>query len=170
MMTKDEFFMHAALAVAKQGLAAGELPIGAVVVLDGQIIAAAHTAEKAEQRLLVHAELLALEAADRLCPFPGKRRDVTLYTTCEPCLMCMGAAMSFFLGNVVYAVEAPSDGATALVQQWQRQEADFAAYRLPQIIGGVLRSEAIELFAQYLTMHPAGSGMWTWAKSMAALA
>jgi tRNA(adenine34) deaminase len=165
-----ERFMRAALTVAAEGMAEGELPIGAVVVLNGEIIAAAHTAERAQNRLLVHAELLALAAADRLQPFPGNRRDVTLYTTCEPCLMCMGAAMSFFLGTIAYAVEAPSDGATALVQGWQRNTADFPAYRAPQIIGGVLRAEAIALFQQYVTRHPAGSGPWAWAQSMAALA
>lgn len=161
-------FMRAALAAAEQGLAAGELPIGAVVVLNGEIIAAAHTAERAQGRLLVHAELLALEAADKLQPFPGQRRDVILYTTCEPCLMCMGAALSFFLGSVVYAVEAPSDGATALVQQWTRKADDFPAYQLPQISGGLLRAEAIALFKQYVARHTTG-GMWEWAKIMAAL-
>ena len=169
-MADHEPFMRAALAVAAQGLARGELPIGAVVVLDGAVIAAAHTAERAEQRLLVHAELLALEAADRLQLFPGNRRAATLYTTCEPCLMCMGAAMSCFLGTVVYAVEAPSDGATALVQRWRRPLEAFPAYRTPQIIGGVLRAAAIALFREYVTHHPPGSGVWDWAQQMAALA
>lgn len=162
-------FMQAALTVAEEGLNRGEVPIGAVVVQNGEIIAAAHAAEHAEKRLLVHAELLALEAADKLQPFPGRRRDVTLYTTCEPCLMCMGAAMSFFLGTVVYGVEAPSDGATSLVQQWQRKEEDFPAYQLPTIVGGLLRREAIALFQQYLTLHQPGGGIYTWAKTMAEL-
>jgi len=164
-----EKFMQAALDVAQAGLAAGELPIGAVVVLDGQIIAAAHTAERTEKRLLVHAELLALQEADQLQPFPGRRRDVLLYTTCEPCLMCMGAAMSFFLGTVVYAVEAPSDGATTLVQAWQRNAAAFPAYQLPTIIGGILRTEAIALFQRYVASHRPGGGFYDWAKAMAAL-
>jgi tRNA(adenine34) deaminase len=63
----------------------GELPIGAVVVLNNEVIAAAHTTEKTEGRLLVHADLLALEAADRIKPFPGKRREAALYVTGEPC-------------------------------------------------------------------------------------
>jgi tRNA(adenine34) deaminase len=62
----DERWMREALAVARQGLAAGELPIGAVVVADGVVIGAAHTQERRQGRLLVHAELLALDAADRV--------------------------------------------------------------------------------------------------------
>src|SRR3954470_4632583 len=100
-------FMTAALQIAADGLERGELPIGAVVVLGDEIIASAHTAERAERRLLVHAELLALDAADRLTPFPGRRRDVRLFTTLEPCLMCLGAAMSFGLGEIHYALKSP---------------------------------------------------------------
>ncbi len=68
MSTSPTHFMQEALKVATEGLEKGELPIGAVVVLDGQIIARAHTAEIAEQRMLVHAELLALLKADT-CKF-----------------------------------------------------------------------------------------------------
>lgn len=79
-----ERFMREALKMARIGLEKGELPIGAVVVLNNEIIAAAHTMEKTAGRLLVHADLLALEAADKIKPFPGKRRDAVLYVTREP--------------------------------------------------------------------------------------
>src|SRR5690348_6315934 len=119
--------MREALKVAAEGMEKGELPIGAVVVLNDQIIARAHTTERAERRLLVHAELQALLEADRRSPFPGRRADVALFTTLEPCLMCMGAAMSFMLGTMYYALAAPGDGVAALVSQWQRKEEDFPA-------------------------------------------
>lgn len=164
----DEHFMREALAVARAGLECGELPIGAVVVLGGRIIASAHTQESAQGRLLVHADLLALEAADRLTPFPGNRRDATLYVTGEPCLMCLGAAMSFFVGEVVYGHEMPGDGAVALVQGWQRREEDFPNYRLPKITGGVLRQAGIDLFREYITLHSSGA-LWEWAQTVAAL-
>lgn len=108
------YFMQEALKVATEGLEKGDMPIGAVVVLDDQIIARAHTAEWTEHRLLVHAELLALLQADRYSPLPGWRSKVILFTTLEPCLMCIGAAMSFFLGKIYYALESPSDGACAV--------------------------------------------------------
>ncbi len=160
--------MREALKMARLGLEQGELPISAVVVLNNEIIAAAHTMEKAEGRLLVHADLLALEAADKIKPFPGKRRNAVLYVTGEPCLMCLGAAMSFFLGEIYYGHECPSDGAVALVQQWQRKEEDFPNYLIPRITGGVLRQEGIDLFKAYVAHHSSGA-LWEWAKTIAAL-
>ena len=168
MSDAHDHFMRQALAMARQGLDRGELPIGAVVVLDGKIIAAAHTMEKSEGRLLVHADLLALEAADRIKPFPGKRCDMKLYVTGEPCLMCLGAAMSFFLGEIYYGHECPGDGAVALAQSWQRREEDFPNYRLPKITGGILRQEGIALFREYVARHTSGA-LWEWAKTIAAL-
>jgi tRNA(adenine34) deaminase len=157
--------MQKALTVAREGLEKGELPIGAIVVLEDRIIASAYTLEKTEGRFLVHADLLALEAADQLNPFPGKRRDARLYVTLEPCLMCLGAAMSFFLGELYYGLESPGDGAVALVQQWRRKEQDFPAYRVPEIHGGLLRQESLLLFQQYVERHSSGP-MWEWAKTL----
>jgi tRNA(adenine34) deaminase len=159
--------MHKTLALADLAVERGELPIAALVVLDGAVIAQAHTTEVAEGRLLVHAELQALEQADRLKPFPGNRRDVVLYTNLEPCLMCLGAAMSFMLGTVVYALESPSDGAVALAQAWQRDEERFAGYQVPLIHGGVLRQESIARFRKWVDLHPAQGPLWVWAKSLA---
>lgn len=167
---EDEQFMRNALQVARAGLEAGELPIGAVVVLDGKVIASAHTQERAQGRLLVHADLLALEEADRIQPFPGKRRDARLYVTGEPCLMCLGAAMSFFVGEIIYGHEMPADGAVAMVRGWQRSEGDFPSYRLPRIRGGVLRDEALALFGEYAERHPSAGGLNDFARSIAALA
>ena len=168
MENSPERFMGEALHMARIGLDKGELPIGAVVVLNNKVIAAAHTMEKTKGRLLVHADLLALEAADRIKPFPGKRREAALYVTGEPCLMCLGAAMSFFLGEIYYGHECPGDGAVALVQQWQRKEEDFPNYRLPKITGGVMRQEGIELFKEYVARHSSGA-LREWAKTIAAL-
>lgn len=168
MQNDHERFMREALSVARQGMDLGELPIGAVVVLNSQIIASAYTQEVTQGRLLVHADLLALEAADRLSPFPGNRKDCTLYVTGEPCLMCLGAAMSFFIGAIIYGHEMPSDGAVSLVQEWQRSDAAFPNYRLPKITSGVLRQEGIDLFKEYIARHSTGA-MWEWAKTVAAL-
>jgi tRNA(adenine34) deaminase len=161
--------MRETLALADRAIERGELPIAALVVLDGTVIAQAHTAEVAEGRLLVHAELLALQKADRLKPFPGRRRDAVLYTNLEPCLMCLGAAMSFMLGSIYYALESPSDGAAALVQGWQRDEESFAEYRAPEMHGGLLREKSIALFEKWVEVHPEGGPVWEWARSLADL-
>ena len=73
-----EQFMREAIAVAHQGLGQGELPIGAVVVLDDEIVATSYTKELSQGRLLVHAELLALDAADKI--LGARRREALLYT------------------------------------------------------------------------------------------
>jgi tRNA(adenine34) deaminase len=162
-----KYYMQQTLSLAEQAIERGELPIAALVVLDGQIIASAHTAERREGRLLVHAELLALEQADRLKPFPGQRREAVLYTNLEPCLMCLGAAMSFQLGAIYYAIESPSDGAAALAQGWQRDEELFPGYQAPEISGGLLREESIRLFQQWVERNPPGGPVWAWAQSLA---
>ncbi len=161
----DTGFMRQALAVAAEGLAKGELPIGAVVVAEGRVIASAYTQEKSQGRLLVHADLLAIEAADRIRPFPGKRRDATLYVNLEPCLMCLGAAMTAFIGRVCYGLESPADGAVSMVQNWKRAEADMPSYRVPAIKGGILREETIRLMREYVVLHPTGP-ITDWARTL----
>lgn len=164
-----EHFMRQTLSLAERGLQEGELPIAALVVLGDRVIAGAVTGEEREGRLLAHAELLALDEADRACPIDESRRDVTLYTNLEPCLMCLGAAMSFHVGGICYALESPSDGAVALVQGWARDEAAMPSYRLPAITGGVLRAASAALFRRYADLHPEGGPLSEWALSLASL-
>jgi tRNA(adenine34) deaminase len=163
-----EAYMQQVLALAANALKTGELPIAALLVLDDEVIASAATAEKREKRFLIHAELLALEEADRLRLPMAVRRQVKLFTNLEPCLMCIGAAMSFFVGEIYYGLESPSDGAVNLVSNWRRKEEDFAAYQLPKITGGLLRQESIRLFEQYVAVQPPGP-MHDWAKTLSEL-
>lgn len=167
MEDKAQYFMREALNVARDGLDAGELPVGAVVVLNDKVIASAYTREVAEGRMLVHADLLALETADTLSPFPGRRRDTKLFVNVEPCLMCLGAAMSFFLGEIYYGLDSPSDGAVKLVNSWRRQVDGFPAYRIPRITGGILAVESDALIRQYIARYPAGPRS-EWARSLLA--
>jgi tRNA(adenine34) deaminase len=163
-----EYYMRRTLELAESALEQGEFPIAALVVLDGEIISRATTAERREQRFLIHAELLALEEADKLRLSLERRREARLFTNLEPCLMCLGAAMSFFIGGIYYALESPSDGAVAVVKSWKRNTEGFPEYRLPNIKGGLLRQESIRLFQKYVSMNSPGP-MWEWAKSLADL-
>lgn len=161
----DEYFMEQALAVAQEGLDRGELPIGAIVVAEGKVISSAYTQEKTQGRFLVHADLLAVDAADRIRPFPGKRREATLFVNLEPCPMCLGAAMSAFLGRVCYGLESPIDGGVELLQSWRRPDGTFPSYRFPAIQGGVLRERNLELLRAYIDRHPTGP-MTDWTKAL----
>ena len=167
-MKAPEYYMRQALTLAAQALDRGEFPIAAIVVLDDNIIASAATSEQQEKRYLVHAELVALEQADRQGLSIRSRRDAKMFTTLEPCLMCMGAAMSFFLGEVHYALESPGDGAVNLVKEWERKEKDIPGYRLPKITGGLLREESIELFEKYVSLQAPGP-MRDWAETLTRL-
>ena len=165
---RPEQYMRRALALAAEALSLGELPIAAIVVLDDQIIAQATTSEQRERRFLGHAELVALEQADRQGLSYAQRRAAQLFTNLEPCLMCMGAAMSFFLGEIYYGLESPADGATGLMKGWHRRESDMPAYQVPRISGGLLRAESIRLFAQYVSAHEPGP-MRDWAETLTKL-
>jgi len=157
--------MEAALTVAAAGLLAGELPIGAVVVADGAVIGRAHTEELGQGRLLVHAELLALDEADRVAGWD--RRSATLYTTLEPCLMCLGAAATAMVGRVVYALDSDSDGAGRLAGEWSaRRTADLPHVRLPDVVSGIGRAEAVTLFERYAASRSDDDPMARWVRSL----
>ena len=163
-----EHYMRQTLALAAEALELGEFPIAAIVVLDDRIIARATTSEQREKRFLGHAELVALEEADRLGLSLANRRDAKLFTNLEPCLMCLGAAMSFFLGEIYYGLESPGDGAVNLIKAWVRKEDDIPGYQVPRITGGLLREESIRLFERYVSLRPPGP-MRDWAETLTKL-
>ena len=98
---KDRTFMREALYEAEKAAALGEVPIGAVVVYQDEIIARAHNLRETTQNATTHAELLAIQQA---CAKIGSWRleDMTLYVTLEPCPMCAGAILQSRLPRVVY--------------------------------------------------------------------
>ena len=170
-MTEDgtsDHFMRRALSLAAEALELGELPIAAIVVLDDRVIASASASEQRERRFLGHAELVALEQADRLGLSLAERGRARLFTTLEPCLMCMGAAMSSFLGELNCSLESPGDGAVELAKAWARAEDDIPGYQLPRIAGGILREESIRLFDEYVLRRPPGP-MRDWAETLTRL-
>jgi len=167
-MIGPDIYMEKVLRLASEALDSGEFPIAAMVVLDGEILSQAVTSEVREKRFLVHAELIALELADKLQLGYKQRIRAVLYTNLEPCLMCIGAAMSFFLGEIVYGLESPGDGAVELVQSWVRNENDLPGYRVPKITGGILRDESIHLFEEFVECSEPGPKR-DWAETLTRL-
>jgi tRNA(adenine34) deaminase len=106
----DEGFMRLALALGAQAGTAGEVPVGAVVTLDGEVIGRGANARESTGDPTAHAELVALRAAAQ---GRGSWRltDATLYVTLEPCPMCAGALVASRLGRVVFAAADPKAGA-----------------------------------------------------------
>jgi tRNA(adenine34) deaminase len=133
----SEGFMRTALAEAHAALAANEVPVGAVVVLDGAIIGQAHNAPIAMADPSAHAEVLALRAAARKLGnyrLPG----ATLYVTLEPCAMCCGAALHARVARVVYGALDPKAGA---IVSRHRLLDDGRSNHWIETIGGVLERE-----------------------------
>ncbi|MES5924557.1 tRNA adenosine(34) deaminase TadA [Bacillus cereus group sp. MG9] len=108
-MERDIYFMQLAIEEAKKAEAIQEVPIGAVIVLDGEVISVAHNLRETEQRSIAHAELLAIDEA---CKELGTWRleDATLYVTLEPCPMCAGGIVLSRIKRVVYGASDPKGG------------------------------------------------------------
>ena len=137
--------MRAALAEARLALAAGEVPVGAVVVLDGAIIAQAHNAPIALVDPTAHAEVRALrEAAQKVGNYrlPG----AVLYATLEPCAMCCGAVIQARLARVVYGAPDPRAGA---VESRYRLLDDGRLNHRVEALGGVLGAECGALLKEF---------------------
>lgn len=106
----DRRFMEAALALAEEAYAAGEIPVGAVVVKDGAVIGRGRNRREASRSVLGHAELEAMEqAAASLGDW--RLSGCTLYVTLEPCPMCAGAAVNAHVERIVYGAEDEVMGA-----------------------------------------------------------
>jgi tRNA(adenine34) deaminase len=137
-LTPDERFMSLALAQARLAWERGEVPVGAVLVKDGEVIATGFNGPIGFHDPTAHAEIVALRAgAARLGNYrlPG----CELYVTLEPCIMCSGAMMHARLARVVYAATDPKTGACGSVLNLFGEE---KLNHHTEVVGGVLAGEA----------------------------
>lgn len=147
----DEVYMRHALDLAVQAQAAGEVPVGAVVVLEGEIVGRGFNAPISRHDPSAHAEMVALrDAAQRL----GNYRLVgcELFVTLEPCMMCAGAIMHARIARVVYGASDPKTGACGSVVN------AFAELRLNHhavVQGGVLAEECGAMLSNFFAMRRA---------------
>jgi len=144
-LTEHERFMRLAMQEAQRAAGLGEVPVGAVIVHQGQVIAQAHNRRELDQDPTAHAEILALRQAAavlrswRLC-------DTVIYVTLEPCPMCAGALVHARLAELVYGCDDPKTGAVrSLYQLCQDPRLN---HRL-QVTGGVLADECGALLKSF---------------------
>jgi len=137
--------MRAALIEASKAQTAGEVPVGAVVVLNDAIIGSGFNQPISSHDPTAHAEVIALRAASQAA---GNYRltGATLYVTVEPCLMCVGAMVHARIGLVVYAAPEPKAG--AIQSMTSAHELAGLNHRL-QALGGVLEHESRELIQSF---------------------
>jgi tRNA(adenine34) deaminase len=137
--------MREALEEAGRGLDAGEVPVGALVVVDGAIVGQAHNAPVGLLDPTAHAEVLALREAARKT---GNYRltGATLYATLEPCPMCCGAALHARVARLVYAAADPKAGA---VESMFRLLADPRLNHRVEVRGGVLAEDSRALLRRF---------------------
>ncbi|SRR5712691_6393011 len=141
----DEGFMREALAEARKALAAGEVPVGAIVVQAGEVIGRGHNQPVGLSDPTAHAEVLALrEAGLKLGNYrlPG----AALYVTVEPCQMCCGAVLLARLERVVYGVREPKSGAA---ESLYRLLDDPRVNHRTTVEGGVLEEDCRALLAAF---------------------
>ena len=141
----DEDFMTAALLLAKEAGYAGEVPVGAIVVKDGEVIGSGHNAPIGKHDPTAHAEIQAMrEAAKTL----GNYRLVgcTLYVTLEPCAMCTGAIQHARIARLVYGASDPKTGACGSVINLM---AEPRLNHHTQVTAGVLAEECGSLLSQF---------------------
>ena len=145
----DVHFMQLALAQAKTGALAGEIPVGAVIVKDGEVIACAHNAPLGLKDPTAHAEVNALRMAAQVL---GNYRleGCTLYVTLEPCAMCSGAAMHARLSRVVYGASEPKTGtAGSVLNLFDNTQLNHHT----QVTGGVLATECVQELQAFFEMR-----------------
>jgi tRNA(adenine34) deaminase len=141
----DEPFMRLAVREAARALDHDDVPVGAVVVVDGEVIGAGHNERELRQDPTAHAEVIALrEAARNLGTW--RILDSTLYVTLEPCAMCAGAIVLGRVGRVVYGTADPKAGAAGSVMDVL---AEPRFNHRPVVAGGLLREECAALLVDF---------------------
>jgi tRNA(adenine34) deaminase len=139
-MKSDEFFMRQALEEAQKSLKKEEVPVGAVLVFEKEIVSRAHNEPIAKNDPTAHAEIIAIRKAG------SKRKnyrlsDCDLYVTLEPCAMCLGAAVQARIRKLVFGTIDPKSGAVESVMKFPLDKMNHRV----EIAGGVLADECSKI-------------------------
>ena len=137
----DEEYMKIAILEAKKSLASDDVPVGAIIVVDDKIIAKSYNQKEKNQKATYHAEILAInEANEKLKSY--RLEDAIIYTTKEPCLMCMGAILSARIKKIVYGASDKRYGTKELANNNNfNHKCD--------IVGEVCKEECEELLSNF---------------------
>ena len=140
-----EQFMREALAEARLASAEDEVPVGAVAVVNDKIVGGAHNVREKTANPLGHAEILLLKKLARTS-HDWRFEEVTIYVTCEPCIMCAGALLQARVQRIVYGCRDPKAGACDSLYELTR---DKRLNHQIETIGGVLGEECGALLTEF---------------------
>ena len=143
-MIIDEEFMLEALAEAQKSYEIGEVPVGAVVVKDGEIVGRGHNLRETDKNALRHAELIAIDEA---CKKLGGWRlwQCDLYVTLEPCPMCAGAIINAHIPKVYFGAYDLKNGACGTITNLFQMPFNFK----PESVGGIMQEECSKLLTDF---------------------
>ena len=146
MRTREEIYMEEALALAREAAAAGEVPVGCVIVRGGEIVGRGRNRREEKQATASHAEMEAIAEANRHL---GSWRldDCELYVTLEPCPMCAGAILNARVPRVYYGARDEAFGACGGVLNLYME--NFP--NRPALVGGILAEECQKVLAEFFT-------------------
>ncbi len=151
-LTDDTTYMQAAIAEAELARAKGEVPIGAVIVHEGQIIGRGHNLRETSNDPTSHAEMVAIrQAAEAIGHW--RLLETTLYVTLEPCVMCMGAIILARIPRLVYSCRDPRAGAVGSIYDFSRDE---RFNHKVEVVEGVLGAECSALLSGFFQELRAG--------------
>lgn len=140
MNTIDEYYMGEALKEARAAFDEDEIPVGAVIVGNGRIIARGHNSTELLHDVTAHAEMIAITSAAQA--IGGKYlTDCTLYVTLEPCVMCAGALAWAQIGRIVYGASDPKRGFSSV--------AENILHPKTELVSGICAQESEELLKQF---------------------
>ena len=141
-MANDEYYMKLAIEEAKKAQKLGEVPIGAIIVKNNEVIASAHNLRETAQLPTAHAEHIAIERASKVLG-SWRLEGCTLYVTLEPCVMCAGAIV---MPKVVYGATDPKGGCSgSLMNLLEESQFNHRA----EIVKGVLEQECGDLLRNF---------------------
>jgi tRNA(adenine34) deaminase len=142
-------FMDLALDEARAAVAAGEVPVGCVIVHEGEVVARAHNRTLADRDPTAHCEMLAIrQAAEALAS--ERLSDCDLYVTLEPCAMCAGAISFARIRRLYYGAADPKGGA---VDNGVRYFASPTCHHRPEVYGGLAEAEAAALLKDFFRVR-----------------
>ncbi|WP_053040774.1 tRNA adenosine(34) deaminase TadA [Staphylococcus haemolyticus] len=144
-MANDEYYMKLAIEEAKKAQKLGEVPIGAIIVKNNEVIASAHNLRETAQLPTAHAEHIAIERASKVLG-SWRLEGCTLYVTLEPCVMCAGAIVMSRIPKVVYGATDPKGGCSgSLMNLLEESQFNHRA----EIVKGVLEQECGDLLRNF---------------------